>query len=136
MLRMVSPSGPVPHSDTVRAEGGPNGRGTQGRDRPPLLPADLPKALTWLSDNELVELASAVAVEQARRKPEPLTAVADDRTGKGNIAPLARRRLCPDRSCRHWRPLAEVGLTTPLLCGDCRRQISEFAVGEPNKGLR
>lgn len=96
---MVSPTGPVrPHSDAVPAEGGP---GERGQGRPYLLPADLPKALIWLSDRELTDLASAVAAEQGRRKPEPPPAVADDRTGKGNIAPLARRKA---QSSEHGTP--------------------------------
>ena len=97
MLLMVRTSGPVrPHSDAVQAEGSPGGPGERGQDRRPLLPADLPKALTWLSDRELVDLASAVAAEQGRRKSEPPPAVASDgKTGQGKAAPTATRKFQP-----------------------------------------
>lgn len=45
----------------------PDGKAEPTPSRPYLLPADLPKALTWLSDGELETLLIAVGHEQRRR---------------------------------------------------------------------
>jgi hypothetical protein len=69
MVRMVRSVGatladPVSHDS---AKGRLGGSGHSSADRPPLLPTDLPGALSWLSDAELMTLVSAVAAEQKRR---------------------------------------------------------------------
>jgi hypothetical protein len=83
--------------------------GEPGLDRPPLLPADLPQALTWLSDRELVELASAVAMEQERRRSKPLAAVAlDGKTVQGSAAPAAVRKFRPSEHAPARLPPARI----------------------------
>jgi hypothetical protein len=70
MVRMVRSVGATP-ADPVSpdsAKGRLGGSGHSSADRPPLLPTDLPGALSWLSDAELMALASSVAVEQKRRQ--------------------------------------------------------------------
>ena len=63
---MVSSAGPTP-ADPVRPDPATGRSGASGRsslDRPPLLPTDLPGALSWLSEAELMALALAVGNEQ------------------------------------------------------------------------
>jgi hypothetical protein len=89
VLLMVGTSGPIgPYSDSRQVERRPGRPKEPPQGRRPLLPADLPQALTWLSDSELVDLASAVAAEQGRRNPPP-TVASDGKAVQGVAAPAA-----------------------------------------------
>lgn len=62
-------------------------RGAMPSDRPYLLPGDLPKALAWLSKDELDALEVAVGVEKRRRLATDAGAAGiPERTGKPSPA--------------------------------------------------
>ena len=67
-------------------------------DRPYLLPGDLPKALAWLSSDELDALEVAVGVEKRRRLATDAGAAGvAERTGKPSVMkrPSAARTTSP-----------------------------------------
>ena len=128
---VISPTGPG-RPRSVRAKSRP---GEPGLDRPPLLPTDLPQALTWLSDSELVDLASAVAAEQGRRAPPP-TVASDGKAVHDRAAPAAVGKFKPSEHRLARLPPARINAIKAAIKAGVKPSVIARQFGVTQQAIR